>query len=68
MTDKWMTVKDISDYLQLSKDQIYRLAQHGKIPASKVGRGWRFKKEKIDDWVESQSSLSRKVINGDNIE
>ena len=68
MTDKWMTVKDVAEYLQLSKDQIYRLAQQGKIPASKVGRGWRFKREKIDDWMESQSSLSRKVINGDNIE
>ena len=55
MTEKWMTVKDISEYLQLSKDQIYRLAQQGKIPAAKIGRGWRFRKEKIDEWMELQS-------------
>ena len=60
MTDKWMTVKDAADYLQLSKDQIYRLAQQGKIPASKVGRGWRFRKEKIDQWVEDQEIPSKK--------
>jgi excisionase family DNA binding protein len=60
MTDKWMTVKDVADYLQLSKDQIYRLAQRGKMPASKVGRGWRFKREKIDQWVEAQGMSSLK--------
>lgn len=54
MSDKWMTVKDVADYLQLSKDQIYRLAQQGKIPVSKIGRGWRFKKEKIDQWMDEQ--------------
>jgi len=55
MNDRWMTVKDVAGYLQLSTDQIYRLAQQGKIPASKVGARWRFKKEKLDEWVESQS-------------
>ena len=55
MNDRWMTVKDVAEYLQLSTDQIYRLAQQGKIPASKVGARWRFKREKIDEWVENQS-------------
>lgn len=55
MDDRWMTLQDVAEYLQLSKDLIYRLAQKGKIPASKVGGRWRFKKEKIDQWVESQS-------------
>lgn len=53
MDDRWMTVKDVAEYLQLSTDQIYRLAQQGKIPASKVGVRWRFKREKIDEWVEN---------------
>ena len=51
-----MTVKDVAGYLQLSKDQIYRLAQQGKIPVSKVGRGWRFKKEKIDQWMDEHGA------------
>jgi excisionase family DNA binding protein len=56
MTDKWMTVKDVAEYLQMSKDQIYHLAQQRKIPASKVGRGWRFSKEKIDRWMEQKEA------------
>lgn len=59
MSDKWMTVRDVADYLQLSKDQIYRLAQQGKIPVSKLGRGWRFKKEKIDQWMDENGVFPR---------
>jgi len=59
MNDRWMTVKDVAEYLQLSTDQIYRLAQQGKIPASKVGARWRFKRQKIDKWVENQSVAHR---------
>lgn len=48
MDDRWMTLQDVAEYLQLSRDLIYRLAQKGKIPASKIGGRWRFKREKID--------------------
>lgn len=54
MSDKWMTVKDVAQYLQLSTDQIYRLAQQGIIPVSKVGNRWRFKRERIDQWMDEQ--------------
>jgi PTS system nitrogen regulatory IIA component len=58
MEDKWMTVKDVAQYLQLSTDQIYHLAQQGKIPVSKIGTLWRFKKDKIDQWMEENSVLA----------
>lgn len=59
MNDKWMTVKDVAEYLQLSHDLIYRLAQQGRIPVSKAGARWRFKKEKIGQWMESQAKEPR---------
>lgn len=49
--DKWMTVKNVADYLQMSTETIYRLAQRGEIPATKVASQWRFKKERIDEWM-----------------
>ena len=54
MSDKWMTVGNVAEYLQLSTDQIYRLAQQGRIPVSKIGSRWRFKREKIDEWMDRQ--------------
>ena len=49
--DSWMTLEEIAQYLKVIKDSIYRLAQKGEIPASKVGNLWRFKKEEIDGWM-----------------
>ncbi len=56
MTDTWLTVKEVAQYLKLSPDLIYKLAQQGKIPASKVGKAWRFKREKIDQWMEANEN------------
>ena len=55
MHNRWMTLQDVAEYLQLSKDQIYRLAQSGKIPASKVGSRWRFRRERVDQWMEGMA-------------
>ena len=52
--DKWLTLEQIAKYLQMSASSIYKMAQAGKIPAYKVGRQWRFKKEEIDKWIENQ--------------
>lgn len=52
--EKWMTVDDVAEYLQVSKESIYKLAQRRKIPAAKVLSQWRFKKADIDKWVEKR--------------
>jgi excisionase family DNA binding protein len=54
MVESWMTVRDVAKYLQLSMDMIYKMAQQGKLPASKIGAQWRFKREEIDEWVRAQ--------------
>ena len=43
-----MTLVDVATYLRLSKDTVYRMASSGKLPASKVGSQWRFRKEDVD--------------------
>lgn len=45
-----MTTQEVADYLRLSVMTVYKLAQEGKIPAMRLGRKWRFKKELIDEW------------------
>jgi len=54
MTDKWLTVKEVAEYLKLSTDLVYKFAQQGKIPVSKIGNQWRFDREEIDTWVKAQ--------------
>ena len=55
MEDRWMTLQEVAEYLQLSKDMIYRLAQSGRIPASKIGNRWRFRRERVDRWMEEMA-------------
>lgn len=40
--------------LGLSYDWLVRLARNGQIPAHKVGRGWRFEKEELLEWLKKQ--------------
>jgi excisionase family DNA binding protein len=53
------TLAEASRYLKVNKATIYRLAQQGKMPAFKVGKIWRFKREKIEAWVEENSNIVR---------
>ena len=45
-----LTVREVMQYLHLSKPTLYRLLDRHEIPAYKVGRQWRFKVEQIDQW------------------
>ena len=51
--DSIMTIEEVAAYLKIPKSTVYLLAQEGKIPCQKVGRQWRFRKEVIDRWFES---------------
>jgi len=53
-----MTVKQVSEYLQMDEHTVYKLARSGQIPSLKIAGQWRFKKEIIDQWI-SKESLER---------
>ncbi|MFB0528106.1 MAG: helix-turn-helix domain-containing protein [bacterium] len=46
-----MSTKELSQYIGLSKSKIYQLIRQKKIPASKIGRQYKFSKEMIDAWL-----------------
>jgi len=49
-----LTLEELSSYLKIPKSTVYKLVREGKIPAQKVGRHWRFRKEAIDRWLEKR--------------
>ncbi|MBI4848072.1 MAG: helix-turn-helix domain-containing protein [Nitrospirae bacterium] len=67
MVNTIMTVKEVAIYLRLHESSIYRMCQAGDIPASKVGRGWRFKKDRIDAWLAQtyNESENKPLLDGD---
>jgi len=46
-----MDVKELGKYLGIGKSKIYQLIQEKKIPASRIGRQYRFSKSVIDAWL-----------------
>jgi len=49
-----LTLEELHSYLKIPKPTLYALAQHGRIPAAKVGKHWRFRKGDIDEWLNAQ--------------
>lgn len=52
-SDTIMTINELSEYLKISTSSLYKLAQQGKVPGSKVGKHWRFHRESIDAWIKA---------------
>ena len=59
MSDTFLTTEEVLDYLQVNLRTVYRLIKAGKIPAVRVGRQWRFKREDLDAWLDSQRTRRR---------
>ena len=40
---KLLTVAEVADLLRINKSTVYRMAKQGRLPATRVGRQWRFR-------------------------
>jgi excisionase family DNA binding protein len=56
MTQQYMTVEEVAKYLQLHMQTVSRMAQRGDLPAVKIGRHWRFRKDTLDAFLEEQAA------------
>ena len=56
----WWTVDDVSRYLQVSNDTIYRWIEKKQMPAKRIGKKWLFKKEEIDAWIDATDAMGGK--------
>ncbi len=50
-----MTVEEVANYLRLSEAKIYQMARSGGVPAIRIGKSWRFKKDMLDAWLRQQT-------------
>lgn len=50
-----MDIRQASDYLGISPDTLYKYASEGFVPAFKLGNRWRFKRSRLDEWMDRQS-------------
>ncbi|WP_175983516.1 methylation-associated defense system helix-turn-helix domain-containing protein MAD1 [Burkholderia vietnamiensis] len=53
MSDRWLSVEEIAEYLGVSKDTVYAWISKRSMPAHRVGKLWKFKADEVDRWVRS---------------
>ena len=53
MNKTWLTPDEVCAYLAMPKATLYTWVSLGKIPAHKLGRLLRFKKDEIDELMET---------------
>jgi excisionase family DNA binding protein len=52
-----MDIRQASEYLGISPDTLYKYASEGFVPAFKLGNRWRFKRSRMDEWMDRQSDI-----------
>jgi excisionase family DNA binding protein len=57
-----MDIRQASDYLGISSDTLYKYASEGFVPAFKLGNRWRFKRSRLDEWMDRQSDMQAAEI------
>jgi excisionase family DNA binding protein len=49
--DEILTAEEAAELLKVHKRTVYRLAEEGAIPGTRIGHRWRFSKKNILDMV-----------------
>ena len=53
MPERWCSTKEMCEYLGVSRDTLLTWINEKNMPASKVGRSWKFKTSEVDEWIKN---------------
>jgi excisionase family DNA binding protein len=49
--EKWASMDELRDYLDVSREAVLRWIKNRGMPAHKVGKLWKFKLSEVDEWI-----------------
>jgi excisionase family DNA binding protein len=56
-----MTIDEVAEYLRVKKRTVYDWVKKGKIPAIKAVGLWRFRRDRIDEWLDTDAEAPSDV-------
>ena len=57
----FFTAEEVAALLRIPLSTVYKLTQDQVLPAFKVGKHWRYKKQSIQDWIDQQEKKSTAI-------
>ena len=51
--NKWLSMKEVCEYLHISRDTVKNWINKEGMPAHQKGRLWRFDINEIDEWMKN---------------
>ena len=62
--DRFLTLSDVADVLNISASQTYALVRSGDLPAIKIGgRGqWRVERDQLESYIERMYEQTRSFV------
>lgn len=51
--ERWCSLKEILEHLGVSRDTVLSWIANKNMPASKMGKLWKFKISEVDEWIKS---------------
>ncbi|RMD52615.1 MAG: DNA-binding protein, partial [Candidatus Thermofonsia bacterium] len=58
-----LTAREVQEMLNVDRSTVYRMAEDGRLPAVKVGKQWRFPREKVEAVFGFSSNVAEPVKN-----
>lgn len=52
-----LTVAEVASLLRVGRNRVYEYARHHYIPTVRIGKGYRFPRRKLLEWIDLQAGL-----------
>ena len=61
MIRRFLTLKEVAEYLSVDPKTVYRFIQSGQLPAAKIGGVYRIKVSDVDEFFERRKLSTKEV-------